>query len=255
MLPDKRKIIENIIRNLPELTTGQLYWVDKVIKVFDLDSNFDLKLNTLLSPDTLEAFGNALRIHHSFSSEPFSKDKFEYVLVQVMKMNGINASLAPKGNPGHDININGENISLKTQADSSTKREVIWISKFMELGRGDWGDEPSDLNGLREQFLHHLKNYNRILILRTLTKAPHWEYELVEIPKELLQGSLTGTLEMMIQSTQHPKPGYCFVQDLDGQRLYSLYFDGGTERKLQIKGLVKRRCLVHATWKFFIPAE
>ncbi len=33
---------------------------------------------------------------------------------------------------------------------------------------------------------------------------------------------------------------------------FQLYFDGGTERKLQIKHLLKSLCVVHAEWKFDI---
>ncbi|WP_422616418.1 hypothetical protein, partial [Rhodoferax sp.] len=40
------------------------------------------------------------------------------------------------------------------------------------------------------------------------------------------------------------------VRDANGQLKYSLYFDGGTERKLQIKHLRKDLCTVHATWTF-----
>lgn len=55
---------------------------------------------------------------------------------------------------------------------------------------------------------------------------------------------------MMHESKQRPKPGYCTVVDKEGVVLFRLYFDGGTERKLQIKDLRKDRCIVHATWKF-----
>ena len=51
-------------------------------------------------------------------------------------------------------------------------------------------------------------------------------------------------------SRQNPKPGYGYVEDDDGVLKYALYFDGGTERKLQIKGLRKDLCFVHATWTF-----
>ena len=36
---------------------------------------------------------------------------------------------------------------------------------------------------------------------------------------------------------------------------YQLYFDGGTERKLQIKNLRKDLCTVHATWVFASEVE
>jgi hypothetical protein len=194
-----------------------------------------------------------LRIHHVFSAEPFTKDKFEYALVQVVKWRGVEASLAPKGNPGHDATIGSTRVSLKTQADKSIKKEELWISKFMELGKGVWGDNPADLETLRIAFLEHLKRYDRVFSLRAIGKAPNWHYELIEIPKTLLQRAQTGRLEMMLESRQSPKPGYCRVTDANGFALYQLYFDAGSERKLQIKALRKSACLLHAEWKFTAP--
>jgi hypothetical protein len=40
-----------------------------------------------------------------------------------------------------------------------------------------------------------------------------------------------------------------------GELLFSLYFDGGGERKLQIKSLKKGLCKVHATWQFDPPLQ
>jgi type II restriction enzyme len=223
--------------------------------VFAADYVFRLGKADLFDETTLQNFGDAMRVHHSFSSEPFSKDKFEYVLVRVLKMSGHTASLAPKGNPGHDASADGVKLSLKTQADKGVKEGTIWISKFMELGKGNWGDSPSDLLGLREQFLTHMTAYDRILTLRTLTKAPKWKYELVEIPKGLLVKAKGGELKMMMDSKQYPKPGHCYVRDQAGETVFDLYFDGGSERKLQIKNLNKNFCSVHATWEFTIPPE
>lgn len=97
-----------------------------------------------------------------------------------------------------------------------------------------------------------MKSYERILSLRTLNKAPSWKYELVEIPKELLQSAVNGELEMKLQSRQFPKPGYCYVRNEDGEDIFQLYFDGGSERKLQVKNLLKKYCSVHATWEFTV---
>ena len=58
---------------------------------------------------------------------------------------------------------------------------------------------------------------------------------------------------MRHESRQTPKPGYCDVRDEAGALLFRLYFDGGTERKLQVKDLVKSTCLVHGEWEFTAP--
>ena len=125
----------------------------------------------------------------------------------------------------------------------------------MELGGGQGGDNPDDLIGLRQQFLDNLAGINRILVLRALRKgSPDYLYELVEIPKNLLEMATHGRLEMRLKSRQYPKPGYCFVEE-NRKPLFSLYFDGGGERKLQIKGLMKESCIVHATWRFGEPQQ
>lgn len=252
MSPDNQKKIEQIINALPKLKDGQIYWVEKVIESFNSPHEFRILDSRLISDDILTDFGYALLIHQAFSNEPFSKDKFEYVLARVLEMHGVNAQLAPKGNPGHDITIDNIKVSLKTQANSNIRKNYLWISKFMELGKGNWGDNPSDLNSLLSQFFAHLENYNRILVLRAISKKPNWHYELVEIPIDLLKEAENGDLEMKTNSKQYPKPGYCYVTDANKKLKFQLYFDGGSERKLQIKRLDKKLCRVHCEWKFTI---
>lgn len=255
MTDDRIRLIETLVKEIPELTSGQLLWLHRVVQVFASHHRFELLRNDILDETALQNFGDALRIHHSFSAEPFSKDKFEYVLMKVLNLCGIECHLAPKGNPGCDMRIRGQAISLKTQADKGIKEDVLWISKAMELGKGTWGDNPEDLKGLRDQFIEHMKGYDRILTLRTLHKENPWKYELVEIPKELFLRAGEGRLVMMTSSKQYPKPGYCYVTESDGVAMFELYFDGGGERKLQIKNLKKKYCSVHATWEFSIPRE
>lgn len=209
-----------------------------------------LPTSDVVTDCVLEAFGDTLQIHHCFSKEAFSKDKFEYALERALTSCGIAAELAPRGNPGHDITIAGTPVSLKTQANRDIRDDLIWVSKFMEMGRGDWADE-THLPGLRQRFFDHMQNYERIFTLRRLKKAgERWRYELVEIPKALLLSAVDGQMVMMNNSRQTPKPGYCHVTDDAGATKFDLYFDGGTERKLQIKNLDKNLCVVHATWSF-----
>ena len=255
MTEQMRAQVKRLIERIPSLTEGQLYWIDRVVRAFDSEYAYDAIQTDLLNDTTIRSFGDALRIHHCFSSEPFSKDKFEYVLETVLDMSGVNVRLAPKGNRGHDITIDGSTVSLKTQADKGIRKDKLWISKFMELGKGVWGENPDDLIGLRKLFLDHLASYERIFVLRALTRTPSWHYELVEIPKKVLLAAKSGELKMKIESKQFPKPGYCYVHNTNGDQLYQLYFDGGSERKLQIKHLLKSECFVHATWEFVIPTE
>jgi len=76
------------------------------------------------------------------------------------------------------------------------------------------------------------------------------ENALVEIPKSLLLEGKSAQLVIQKRSRQNPKPGYGYVYDSQGKIKFALYFDGGTERKLQIKKIRKDLCIVHATWRF-----
>lgn len=249
----ERERLEILIRDLEKLTEGQLFWVETVVEQLQRPLLSKLHVNnSFIDEKFVQNFGDILRIHHCFSSEPFSKDKFEYAMELCSTMSGLSAKLAPKGNPGHDITIEGQRISLKTQADKNIKKDKIHISKFMELGSGQWSDKLDDLIGLRSNFFRHLESYERIFILRRFlikegeSLLPH--YELVEIPKTLLLESANGELEMKFNAKQFPKPGYCTVFDESKKKKFDLYFDGGTERKLQIKNLNKDYCIVHAEW-------
>jgi type II restriction enzyme len=248
--------IERLLAAIPELSDYRLQLVDRVVHVFSLPRDYQRSpASGVISQRALEDFGDVLRLHHCFSREPFSKDKFEYALENVLHASEVEAALAPRGQKGYDIRILAENFSLKTEAAKAIRQQTIHISKFMELGGGQWGDDPQDLIGLRDQFFSALRGVQRILILRALRKgSPDYFYELVEIPKSLLEKAGTGRFEMMTGSKQFPKPGYCYVEE-NGAALFCLYFDGGGERKLQIKGLRKDLCLVHATWRFDPPTD
>ncbi len=246
--------VERLKAALRELTEKQLDFIENIITQFrqpfliikrSQDSN-------LVDEQLLQDFGDVLRIHHCLSREALSKDRFEYALERTLKLCGQTAELSKsKTNRGHDITINGIPFSLKTQADKGIKENEIHISKFMELGKGQWDASVKDLDGLRQQFLKHMEAYDRIITLRCLVKSDnHYRYELVEIPKALLQEAKDGTLTVCKNSKQNPKPGYCSITDAKNKLKFQLYFDGGSERKLQIKHLRKDLCSIHAQWDF-----
>lgn len=237
---------------IPDLRPLQLDVFERIAQAFTSNGRaFRDAASDLVTPCTLDGFDDALRIHHCFSDEPFTKDKFEHALVRVVRDCGEPAEMAPRGNAGHDVTLGGVRFSLKTQADRGIRLDHLLISKYMELGKGEWTDDPGQLPSLTKRFLDHLSRYDRILTLRRLPAASGWHrYELVEIPKALLLEASTGQHEMKMESKQTPKPGYCYVRASDGTLKFRLYFDGGTERKLQIQSLDKRLCIVHAVWAF-----
>ncbi len=239
-----------------ELDDAQLDLLERYLAALLAPSNIESNRESDFASDRFcMYFGRTLQLHHAVSNEAFTKDKCEHGLVEALRKDGRHASLAPRGNPGHDLTVDDVPWSVKTQADVKIRIDTINISKFMELGKGQW-KTAGDLLRLRDRMLEHMNSYDRVLMLRRLSQNrgnavthAHF-YELVEIPKGLLQRAQHGEFEWRNESKQSPKPGYCHVADDRGQRAFSLYFDGGTERKLQIRHLRKDLCTVHATWAF-----
>jgi Type II site-specific deoxyribonuclease len=244
---ERKKLIDSIALAMEALTPSQLELVRNVIaRLATKTVGYRNPESDFVSEAGLNHIGDALLAHHSMAQRPLSKESFEHALEGALRRASHDATLAKRGNPGHDITVDGVPISLKTQANAGIKADVLHISKFMELGSGTW-----KLPLLRDQFLHHMRNYERIFQFRCHRQAGGgYLYELVEIPMALLQEGEHAVLELRDKSTQDPKPGYGYVRDKAGRLKFSLYFDGGTERKLQIKDLRKELCIVHATWSF-----
>ena len=246
--------VDRLAVALRNLTDQQLRLIEALVAQFQRpflkicrDASSDL-----IDDRVLHDFGDVLRMHHCLSKEALSKDRFEYALEQTLNLSGISAALATsRTNRGHDITIRDVPCSLKTQADKSIKECEIHISKFMELGKGKWPTTASGLGVLRDAFLEHMCAYERIFTLRCLSRDPAcWRYELVEIPKALLVEATNGKLSLAKKTKQETYPGYCRV--IDGKRnlKFELYFDSGSERKLQVRHLRKDLCIVHAHWEF-----
>jgi hypothetical protein len=205
--------------------------------------------SNFVTDDFLNNFGSRLIMHHAMSKQPLTKDRFEYAIEAAMNESGQHAELENnRTNRGHDITINNQRISLKTEASAAIRYDKIHVSKWMELGRGRW-----ELPLLRDLFIEHMTGYERIFTLRAFKSQEHRiDYELVEIPKNLMLEATNCELSECINSRQDPKPGYGYVRDQLGNAKFSLYFDGGSERKLQIKHLDKSLCFVHATWRLYL---
>lgn len=237
-----------LIQRFERLTLSQQARMRKAIVAFGAQANFERNPNSdLINDAVLHSLGDRLIEHHSGSRQALSKDRFEFAFELALLEGGIPSELAKsRTNRGHDLTIGGVPVNLKTEAAASIKENLIHISKWMELGKGEW-----DIDAQRQQFLSHLANYARIFVLRRLrTMASTVKYELVEIPKNLMLECVKSPIELARQTTQITMPGYVRVQDGNGGVKYELYFDAGSERKLQVKKLRKDLCVVHATWTF-----
>ena len=119
MTPERETHLRHLYKSLWDLTDGQIGWIETVVEQFHKPASFQRSADSdLINACVLQDFWDALRIHHYFSKEAFTKDKFEYAFERVLNLCEIPATLAPRGNPGHDITIRGVPFSLKTQANA-----------------------------------------------------------------------------------------------------------------------------------------
>ncbi len=257
MIP--RKLVQQLVPDLVKLSDDQFAWIGQLVSALSLPVNSRRNPHSTVFPDdrSLGLFFLYLVTHHTLSAEAFKQEKFEYALERIALATGRTATRPPsRTHPGHDLTIDAERWSLKTEAHAGIKSAVIHISKWQELGKGKWGNAVADLRRLcRDHFLRHLANYDRILNLRRLTpaSATKHHYEVLELPRHLLlESDVKGVYQMMKTSTQTPKPGYCRVSDASGL-MFELYFDGGTERKLRVQKLRRDLCVFHAEWEFETP--
>ena len=244
-----RNEIKLIAKQLQSLTDSQLEWIQAFVNQFGLPAEFSRSpTSDIVSDSVLYGLGDLLRVHHAMSRQALTKAPFEYALEKALNRSGVVALLAASAtNPGHDITIAGERFSLKTEAAAGIRQDLLHVSKWMEMGKGEW-DPP---NVQLPRFMAHLNGYERVLVLRCLERAGNrYRYELVEIPKTLLLEAKRESVRPAKKTTQSTLPHYCEVKDADGDRKFSLYFDAGTERKLQIKDLRKNLCVVHGAWGF-----
>ncbi len=75
---EAKQRIARLVVALDQLRPSQIGWIEAVVAQLQRATAFSRwEKSDLVTPCVLDDFGDALRIHHCFSAEPFSKDKFE----------------------------------------------------------------------------------------------------------------------------------------------------------------------------------
>src|SRR5262245_4966818 len=128
--PTPGQRLKRLASILPKLTPGQLLIVERTVDVFALPRDFKLSATDFLTAEMVEEMGDMLMVHHCFSTQPLTKDKFEYALESVFEAHGAVVARPAATNPGHDLQVNHHRLSLKTQADKGIKSGEVYISKF-----------------------------------------------------------------------------------------------------------------------------
>jgi hypothetical protein len=120
--------VQALIPDLQKLTRDQFDWIERLIKSMSLPVNSTRNPNSDVFTDdrSLELFFLYLVTHHSLSSEPFKKEKFEYAIEKMMgTLNRAAARPASRTHRGHDLTVSGERWSFKSEAHKAIKKELL----------------------------------------------------------------------------------------------------------------------------------
>ena len=205
----------------------------------------------ICSPTFAQDFQDRLVLYHAMNAEVLTKKAFEYAFVHAMVAAGRKASLTENQvNAGTDAIVDGTAYSLKTEASAGIVRDRITISKLMEARWiRDCSTGADFATGLRERIVPHLRQYQRIVMLRAFRcgePATAYEYSLVEIPLDVLLAM--DALEPTSFSPRTPNGSSRAEIVAPGGRLFSLRLDGSVE-KVTIANLLVTACRQHASWK------
>ncbi len=131
------KEIGEIVEALRRLTLAQQEWVKSAIHAFGAACQFDRAPDSDVVTDAvLASLGDRLLSHHAGSRQALSKDRFEFAFEAALNAAGIPAQLVKsRTNRGHDINIRGVPVSLKTEAAVNIKDNFI---RDVRLFAGRW---------------------------------------------------------------------------------------------------------------------
>ncbi|MBP0021536.1 MAG: helix-turn-helix domain-containing protein [Cyanobacteria bacterium SBLK] len=208
----------------------------------------------LLVSEFATDFSNRLLIHHATHREKLNKKSFEYAFVAACQAAQKQAQIVDNpSNPGEDVIVESQKFSLKTQSSAKlTSSSPITISKLMEAA---WLRDCKTVEhieqGVKKHVVAHLKQYERILMLRSYNyQNSKIEYALIEIPHELLLKVSDLSVEDFSKRTPRGGSSAKVTEiDINGNSkvAFTLRLDGSVE-KIMIIDLALEFCLIHGSW-------
>lgn len=143
--------------------------------------------------------------------------------------------------PRQDIIVGGLKVSIKTETGKGTKPDRVSITKLCTTEREPWTAE-----GLKQRVMDHLRRYDMVLMLRAVWRPPVIEYQLLEIPMDLLKRIETADLAPVGKRSGRQSLGADVYEGT--KKLFHVHFDG-SDGKCQVRDLAVSDCRVFAKWE------
>lgn len=191
-------LVDNLIAAISRLSAPRQKRVALLVDAYERGfiSFFDAS-SDLIDLEMADVLGDQIVAHHSTSKEALSKDKFEFALERSYTECLREAIMPDSRTHPYDMIIEGNRFSIKTEAAKAIKPKFLHVSKWMELGKGEW-DIQSQLN----RFLQHLKGYDRVIVLRKMNKSDVITYQLVEIPMSVLSMAASANVRIRLKAVK-----------------------------------------------------
>ncbi|WP_299893053.1 hypothetical protein [uncultured Ruegeria sp.] len=249
---DSQRNLETLILALKKLTPIQIEVLRSIVGKFAEGQEHEHLLTDFLDSSAFEYFSTRLAAHHASSAVPLKKENFEHILEQSFLRTGHHAKRTEDmTHRGADLEVDGHFHSLKTEAAKGLNTKSITISKLMEArwirdleSRADAPDQ------VRQRVLSHLKEYERIFILRSYGDEQKVRYDLREIPKDVLAMVEHLTVDDFKELSAAGGTGANVM--LNGRKAFRIVLDGSVE-KVTISGLDVELCPLHAWWELNRP--
>ena len=145
-----------------------------------------------------------------------------------------------RNQPRHDLLVENTRISIKTETGNNTKPKQITITKLCTTEREPW--EPKVLIG---RVMEHLSRYDVILMFRAVWTPKAIQYQLVEIPVEILKRIGDITLEPVGSRRGRRSLGTDVLWD--GEKVFRVHFDA-SDGKCSVRGLDLQYCEILEEW-------
>ena len=168
---------------------------------------------------------------------------FEALAERAFHLSGIPSAHIAQTNrntPGHDIVVDNERISLKTETGRGTKPGRIAITKLCTTER-----EPWEAGVLIERTIDHMSRYDRMIMLRAIWSENNVHYQLVDIPLELLRLIRQAQLSHVGRRRGRRSLGGDISEG--DEVVFHVHYDGA-DGKCQIRNLSLDQCSVLRAW-------
>jgi hypothetical protein len=168
---------------------------------------------------------------------------FESIVEQAFRLSGwptIEVAPTTPNSPWHDLLIGTTRLSIKSETGKATKRTKINITKLCTTETSEWTPEA-----LVKHAVAHIDRHDRMLMLRAIWKVNEIDYQLVEIPLDLLKRMRDAQF-----SGVGIRPGRRSVAGdvmLESERVFRVHFDGA-DGKCQVHRLLIQYCMILREW-------